>query len=67
MAFKVKTKKSKLKSITMDYGEGKKEYFYRESDRKRFYDKYFLGNDDAIELAINKQMNRDRKRREKGV
>lgn len=49
----------------MDFGEGRKDYCYRDSDRKRFHDKHFLGNDDAIELAINKQLSRDRKKGKK--
>lgn len=56
----------KLKSIDWDFGEGKKKYCYRASDRKMFHDKKFLGNDDAIELSINKQMRRDRKNNKKG-
>lgn len=55
----------RLKKISMDFGEGRKDYCYRDSDRKRFHDKHFLGNDDAIELAINKQLSRDRKKGKK--
>ena len=51
----------KLKEIEIDYGEGRKKYKYRESDAKRLHDKHYLGWDDAIELAINKQLARMRK------
>lgn len=38
-------------------------YKYRESDRLKADRKFFLGTDDAIEWAINKEMARKRRRK----
>jgi len=50
-----------MKTINIDG----KNYRYSEKVAKKYEDKYFLGTEDAIEIAINKQLAKDRRRIEK--
>jgi hypothetical protein len=54
-----------IKTITADYGEGRKTYKYDDKLVKRLQDKHFLGEDDAIEIAINRYLAKERRRKEK--
>ena len=50
-----------MKTINIDG----KNYRYSEKVAKKYEDKWFLGTEDAIEIAINKQLAKDRRRNEK--
>jgi hypothetical protein len=54
-----------IKTITADFGEGRKTYKYDDKLVKRLQDREFLGEDDAIEIAINKYLAKERRRKEK--
>jgi len=52
-----------IKKIKIDFGEGRKTHEYDDRVSKRLQEKEFLGEDDAIEIAINKRIAQKRRRR----
>ena len=51
-----------IKTISRDFGDGRKTYKYDDRVSKRLQDREFLGEDDAIEIAINKRLAQKRRR-----
>jgi len=47
------------------FGDGEGYYYYSDKIAKRIQEKKFLGSDDAIEIAINRQLAKERRLREK--